>query len=79
MAKLRPYSMVVIIVMSIFALMFSPYEYDEQNYLAINERPSKEYWFGTDELGRDILHAVGRRECVSLFIAFVVGDCKQQH
>jgi oligopeptide transport system permease protein len=71
-ARIASILMVVIIVMSVFAPMFSPYEYDEQNYFAINERPSKEYWFGTDELGRDIFTRcwVGAR--VSLFIAFVV-------
>jgi len=71
-ARIASILMVVIIVMSVFAPMFSPYEYDEQNYFAINERPSKEHWFGTDELGRDIFTRcwVGAR--VSLFIAFVV-------
>lgn len=71
-AKIASILMAAIIIMSIFAPMFSPYEYDEQNYLAINERPSKEHWFGTDELGRDIFTRcwVGAR--VSLFIAFVV-------
>jgi len=71
-ARIASILMIVIIMMSIFAPMISPYEYDEQNYLAINERPSKEHWFGTDELGRDIFTRcwVGAR--VSLFIAFVV-------
>lgn len=71
-ARIASILMIVIIMMSIFAPMLSPYEYDEQNYLAINERPSKEHWFGTDELGRDIFTRcwVGAR--VSLFIAFVV-------
>jgi oligopeptide transport system permease protein len=71
-AKIASVLMAIIIAMSILAPMFSPYEYDEQNYAAINERPSREHWFGTDELGRDIFTRcwVGAR--VSLFIAFVV-------
>ena len=71
-AKTASVLMAIIILMSIFAPVFSPYEYDEQNYAAINERPSREHWFGTDELGRDIFTRcwVGAR--VSLFIAFVV-------
>lgn len=71
-AKIAFLLMVIIIIMAIFGPMFSRYEYDQQDYTAINEPPSREHLFGTDDLGRDIFTRcwVGAR--VSLFIAFVV-------
>jgi oligopeptide transport system permease protein len=71
-AVLATLLLAVIVLLAVFVPIFSPYAYDEQNYFRINERPSKEHWFGTDELGRDIFTRcwVGAR--VSLYIALVV-------
>ena len=52
--------------------MASPYTYDEQDLFAINQGPSSEHWFGTDELGRDIFVRCWEGARVSLLIAFVV-------
>ncbi|HGN8757736.1 TPA: ABC transporter permease, partial [Enterobacter asburiae] len=50
------------------------------NFLAVRKAPSAMYWFGTDELGRDILSRIiwGARTslmagCMSVVIAVVIG------
>jgi len=45
---------IIMIAMSIIGPLISGYSYYEQNYDAINVHPNKTYWFGTDELGRDL-------------------------
>jgi len=61
-----------IILMAIFQPMASKYAYDEQDWMCINQGPSAEHWFGTDELGRDIFVRCWEGARVSLMIAFVV-------
>lgn len=64
--------LVLVILMAVFQPMTSPYTYDEQDLFAINQGPSSEHWFGTDELGRDIFVRCWEGARVSLLIAFVV-------
>ena len=64
--------LVLVIFMAVFQPMASPYTYDEQDLFAINQGPSSEHWFGTDELGRDIFVRCWEGARVSLLIAFVV-------
>lgn len=64
--------LILIIGMAIFQPMFSKYTYDQQDWFAINQGPSAEHWFGTDELGRDIFVRCWEGARVSLMIAFVV-------
>lgn len=64
--------LVLVILMAVFQPMVSPYTYDEQDLFAINQGPSSEHWFGTDELGRDIFVRCWEGARVSLIIAFVV-------
>ena len=64
--------LVLVIFMAVFQPMASPYTYDEQDLFAINQSPSSEHWFGTDELGRDIFVRCWEGARVSLLIAFVV-------
>lgn len=64
--------LVLVILMAVFQPMASPYTYDEQDLFAINQSPSSEHWFGTDELGRDIFVRCWEGARVSLLIAFVV-------
>ena len=52
--------------------MFSPYAYDQTDYFALNQGPSMEHLFGTDELGRDIFTRCWMGARVSLSIALVV-------
>ena len=64
--------LLIIILMAIFQPMVSKYAYDEVDYFALNQGPSAEHWFGTDELGRDIFVRCWEGARVSLMIAFVV-------
>lgn len=64
--------LILIIGMAIFQPMFSKYTYDQQDWFAINQSPSADHWFGTDELGRDIFVRCWEGARVSLMIAFVV-------
>lgn len=64
--------LLIVILMAVFQPMVSKYAYDEQDWFAINQGPSSEHWFGTDELGRDIFVRCWEGARVSLLIAFVV-------
>jgi peptide/nickel transport system permease protein len=51
--------MVLIFVsIGIFAEQIMPYDYDETYVGGITERPSRDFWFGTDVLGRDVFSRV---------------------
>lgn len=64
--------LIIIIFMAIFQPILSPYTYDEQDWININQEPSKEHIFGTDELGRDIFVRCWEGARISLLIAIVV-------
>ena len=46
------------IVCAIFGYLIAPYSPTAQNLNAINQAPSSAHWFGTDQLGRDMLSRV---------------------
>ncbi len=46
------------IVIAVFAPIFSPYDPIETSWSAVRSAPSEMYWFGTDEIGRDVLSRV---------------------
>lgn len=60
-----------IVLSCILFPVMSRYEYDEQRLSQINQGPSKEHIFGTDNLGRDIWVRCWRGGRISLFIAVV--------
>jgi peptide/nickel transport system permease protein len=71
---------VVFIAVALLAPVISPYDPAMQSYLLIRRPPSELHWFGTDELGRDILSRVifGARASllagvISVAIALAVG------
>ena len=65
------FSAIVLIVMIIFCVAgenLRPYRVQDQNTAIKNEAPSKEHWFGTDQLGRDIFVRVCHGGQVSIEI-----------
>ena len=49
---------VCLVVLAVFAPEIAPYDVIKQNYLLVRKAPSAAHWFGTDEVGRDILTRV---------------------
>lgn len=64
-------ALVLIVFMAIAGPMLSPYEYDAQDFTAINQSPSAAHWFGTDDLGRDLFVRAWMGARVSLLIGLV--------
>ena len=62
---------VIVLMLAIFGPMFSPYEYDAQDFMIINEPPSLSHWFGTDMFGRDIFVRVLYGARISLAVGFL--------
>lgn len=59
---------ILIALLSIVGPMISPHTYNEQNLMNKNQPPSKEHWFGTDDLGRDVFVRVCEGGRISLTI-----------
>jgi oligopeptide transport system permease protein len=57
-----------ICLMAIFAPLFSSYSYSDIQLEWKNKAPSKQFWFGTDELGRDLFTRIWWGARISLFI-----------
>jgi peptide/nickel transport system permease protein len=75
---------VFFVALALLAPYVSPYDPVKTNWLAIRKPPSALYWFGTDELGRDVLARIiwGTRAsllagvvsvCISLALGVPVG------
>lgn len=47
--------LLIFIVLAIFAPFLTPYDPNRADFLKRNQAPSAEHWFGTDDMGRDIL------------------------
>lgn len=69
-----------IILLAIFAPLISPYDPSAQSYSTVRKPPSVAHWFGTDEVGRDLLTRViyGARASlaagvISVGIAIAIG------
>jgi peptide/nickel transport system permease protein len=72
--RLAVIGLVVLFVLVIIAVLgerIAPYEINEINIAARLQGPSAEHWFGTDELGRDILSRVIVAARVSLQVGFI--------
>jgi len=61
----------VYIFFAIFGPMMNKYEYTAQDSSKMNQFITKDHWFGTDELGRDLWTRVWRGARVSLTIGFI--------
>ena len=60
-----------IVLIAIFADQIAPYDYTQQNVGGRYEPPSSKFWFGTDELGRDVFSRVVHGASIALWIAFL--------
>lgn len=63
--------LLAIILFTVFAPLFSKYDFAGQDLTSMNQFPSAEHWFGTDSLGRDLFVrvAVGGR------VSILIGVC----
>jgi peptide/nickel transport system permease protein len=61
----------ILVFAAIFADVISPYDPLEQNYSIRLQPPSAEHWFGTDELGRDILSRIIYGARISLTVGLI--------
>ena len=74
--KLAAFSAVLIalvLLLAVFAPLIAPYGEAEQDVLARLQPPSAAHWFGTDELGRDVLSRILYGSRLSLVIGIVLG------
>jgi peptide/nickel transport system permease protein len=62
---------VSMVLIAIFAPLIAPYAYQEQNYEAIRQAPSLDFFFGTDQLGRDIFSRVVHGARISMMVGFL--------
>lgn len=60
-------ALVIVLLMAIFVPIFSEYSFSEQTGL-YNHAPNADFWFGTDNLGRDIFVRVWVGARISLLI-----------
>lgn len=77
--KLALFGLVVLILialMAIFAPVFSSFQYEETDLTNVNQPPSGEHWFGTDDLGRDVFVRtwVGARISLTIGLAAALID-----
>jgi len=61
----------VLLFLAVFADVISPYPYDYQDFLHINEEPSWQFPLGTDLVGRDMLSRVIYGARVSLSVSLL--------
>jgi oligopeptide transport system permease protein len=61
----------LIALLAAFGPLFSPYSYSDQVLADANQPPSANHWFGTDNLGRDLLTRVLYGARISLSIGIV--------
>ena len=62
--------MITLIVMSIIGPMLTPHNFAYQDFSVKNQKPNPTYWFGTDDMGRDLFARAWEGGRVSLFIGF---------
>jgi len=57
-ALIALFVIVALILLAIFAPLIAPYDPTKQSWSAVRKAPSLAHWFGTDEVGRDILSRI---------------------
>ena len=72
--KLAIISFVVLILLAlvaIFAPLIAPYDPYAQDLTRLNEPPSADHWFGTDDIGRDVFSRVVYGTQISMLVGVV--------
>jgi peptide/nickel transport system permease protein len=64
--------LIALITLALLAPMLMPYDPLAADFTAIRQPPSAKHWFGTDEIGRDVLTRVVHGARISLFVALTV-------
>ena len=62
---------IVLMVIALVSNWIAPYDPLEQSFLAANQEPTAEHWFGTDAFGRDVLSRV----LVGGRVSLAIGIC----
>lgn len=81
--RVHPFAVAALWIVLGMALMaaigpvVSPYSYDETHLALKNQPPGAQFWFGTDELGRDLFTRCWWGARISLFVGFTAAliDC----
>jgi oligopeptide transport system permease protein len=60
--------LIFLFVAAVIAPLFTPYSYYETHLSLKNYPPSQQFWFGTDELGRNIFSRIWLGARISLFV-----------
>lgn len=60
--------LVLLVIMAIMGPMISPHSVTQTAFANQNQPPSKEHWFGTDDLGRDVFTRTWYGARISLFV-----------
>lgn len=61
---------IAMIVMAVFAPQLSPYDPELNSFENMLEAPNSDFWFGTDQFGRDILTRIIYGARTALFVGF---------
>lgn len=74
MAMLGLVILIVLVLMAVFAPWITRFPYEEMHVLDKHQTPNATYWFGADELGRDIFSRIvyGARYSLSLGILAIL-------
>lgn len=70
-ATIGLYTLIVLLVMAIIGPLLTPYTYYETHLHLKNQPPSHQFWFGTDELGRDLFTRVWWGARISFLVGIV--------
>ena len=71
LAILGLYFLVFMILVALFAPIIAPYHFDDLNQDKAFKFPNREFWFGTDNFGRDILSRMIYGSRVSLQVGLI--------
>ena len=59
------------ILLTLFAPLIAPYTYQEQNYENVRVAPNLDFFFGTDQFGRDVFSRVVHGARISMMVGFL--------